>query len=108
MGKKEKKREKAETIPENGDPESNGKRSKKKKRRNTEEAEQQQNDDVPSIAEIPTVTIALPGSIVDNTQSLELATRVIHSSLLERLPFYSKLCYIYFIFGLYLLLMEAT
>lgn len=26
--------------------------------------------------EIPTVTIALPGSIIDNTQSFELATRV--------------------------------
>ncbi|XP_057805953.1 uncharacterized protein LOC131020919 [Salvia miltiorrhiza] len=77
MGKKEKKREGAENMEAlgNGGLESNEKRSKKK-RKNIDKVEQQQNDDVPSTTEISTVTIALPGSIINNTQSLELATRL--------------------------------
>ncbi|XP_041001037.1 putative methyltransferase C9orf114 isoform X2 [Juglans microcarpa x Juglans regia] len=47
----------------NGNPR---KKIKKKKKRTDEETE-----------EIPTVSIAVPGSIIDNTQSFELATRVI-------------------------------
>lgn len=49
----------------NGNPH----KKKKKKKRTDEETE-----------EIPTVSIAVPGSIIDNTQSFELATRV-HLSL---------------------------
>lgn len=52
----------------NGNPH---KKIKKKKKRTDEETQ-----------EIPTVSIAVPGSIIDNTQSFELATRV-HLSLLS-------------------------
>ncbi|KAL1569467.1 putative methyltransferase C9orf114 [Salvia divinorum] len=74
---KKKKLERTENIGalENGGHESNEKRSKKK-RKNVGKVEEQQNDDVPSTTKIPTITIALPGSIINNTQSLELATRL--------------------------------
>lgn len=45
------------------------KKEKKKKKRNME-----RNGVEPK--EIPTVSVAVPGSIIDNAQSLELATRV--------------------------------
>ncbi|KAL3507957.1 hypothetical protein ACH5RR_033339 [Cinchona calisaya] len=77
MGKKKKERERAEREAEeqeianlelvNGD--SNEKKQKKKKRKNKEQ------NDVESY-ETPTVSIALPGSIIHNAQSLELATRL--------------------------------
>ena len=54
--------------------------------------------DVPNVEEKkneerPTVTIAIAGSIINNTQSLELATRVLSSSLLA--SFSENLSYIY-------------
>lgn len=78
MGKKEKREKKiahsTETVKDeieslaNGD--SNEKlRKKKKKKRNNEESDVDSNHR-------PTVSIALPGSIIQNAQSLELATRV--------------------------------
>ncbi|KAG6397348.1 hypothetical protein SASPL_143515 [Salvia splendens] len=76
MGKKEKekkrKTERAENTRalQNGVLDSNEKRSKKK-RKNVGEVEEQ-----PSPTETPTITVALPGSIINNTQSLELATRL--------------------------------
>ncbi|CAA0829147.1 Unknown protein [Striga hermonthica] len=48
----------------------------KKKRKNTEKGEESINNAVPLATEKPTITIALPGSIIDNAQSLELATRL--------------------------------
>lgn len=48
------------------------KRKKKKKQRRDDEKD----DAEPQAAVIPTVSIAVPGSIVDNAQSLELATRL--------------------------------
>lgn len=76
MGKKEK-REKAENCggSENGGLESNEKRSKKK-RKSRDKIEEHQNDDVSLTTERPTITIALPGSIIDNAQTHELATRL--------------------------------
>ncbi|CAK9173648.1 unnamed protein product [Ilex paraguariensis] len=49
---------------------SHEKRKKKKKKR-----EKEQNNNIEP-NELPTVSIALPGSIIDNAQSLELATRL--------------------------------
>ena len=85
MGKKKRAaREAAEEVTENG-PDDNAKaetklellnvdsserkKKKKKKKRNKEQNDGDSN-------ETPTVSIALPGSIIDNAQSLELATRV--------------------------------
>lgn len=45
---------------------------KKKKRKKKRKEEQKDVD----LNQTPTVSIAVPGSIIDNTQSLELATRV--------------------------------
>lgn len=45
------------------------KKKKKKKKRKEEQKDVDLN-------QTPTVSIAVPGSIIDNTQSLELATRV--------------------------------
>lgn len=56
----------------NGDSDDQNKKKKKKKKRDREK-----NDVV--VEERPTVSIAVPGSIIDNAQSLELATRVIIS-----------------------------
>ncbi|XP_043696945.1 putative methyltransferase C9orf114 [Telopea speciosissima] len=84
MGKK-KRRERTETDAENGeeknelknganvklingDAEGNKEEKKKKKRK------QENNND--TTKEIPTVSIAVSGSIIDNAQSLELATRL--------------------------------
>lgn len=52
----------------NGDSFSYDNKKKKKRKRD------QLNDGAP--IEVPTVSVAVPGSIIDNTQSLELATRV--------------------------------
>lgn len=52
----------------NGDSSSYDNKKKKKRKRD------QLNDDAP--IEVPTVSVAVPGSIIDNTQSLELATRL--------------------------------
>ncbi|CDO99020.1 unnamed protein product [Coffea canephora] len=85
MGKKKRAaREAAEQVTENG-PDDNAKvetklellnvdsserkKKKKKKKRNKEQNDGDSN-------ETPTVSIALPGSIIDNAQSLELATRL--------------------------------
>ncbi|KAJ4722405.1 Methyltransferase C9orf114 protein [Melia azedarach] len=51
-----------------GDDSHDNKKHKKNKKRD------KQNDDAPK--DVPTVSIAVPGSIIDNTQSLELATRL--------------------------------
>ncbi|GER25098.1 hypothetical protein STAS_00667 [Striga asiatica] len=48
----------------------------KRKRKNTEKGEESINNSVPLATKKPTITIALPGSIIDNAQSLELATRL--------------------------------
>lgn len=82
MGKKEK----GETAQNNaafanGGSESNEKRPKKK-RKNRDKVKEPQNDDVLLATEIPTITIAVPGSIIDNAQSFELATRVIFFSIM--------------------------
>ncbi|EPS65811.1 hypothetical protein M569_08966, partial [Genlisea aurea] len=50
-------------------------KQRKKKRQNDADFKQNQNGGS-SASEIPTVSIAVPGSIIDNTQSLELATRL--------------------------------
>ncbi|XP_051130106.1 uncharacterized protein LOC127250728 [Andrographis paniculata] len=80
MGKKDKR----ETAP-NHAPAANGGESgshekrAKKKRKNREKAEEEEPtaDDAVSLAtEAPTVSIAVPGSIIDNAQSVELATRL--------------------------------
>lgn len=55
----------------NGDSHTKMKKKKKKKERNETEKE------VNQAKGKPTVSIAVPGSIIDNAQSLELATRVI-------------------------------
>lgn len=68
--------DKAEIEPGlvNGDsPEK--KKKKKKKERNEREKEESE------AIEIPTVSVAVPGSIINNAQSLELATRVLLSYL---------------------------
>lgn len=62
----------AETNHElgNGDSHEEEKKKKKKKKREKEQKDSSLEDD------IPTVSIALPGTIIDNTQSFELATRL--------------------------------
>ncbi|XP_077218597.1 methyltransferase C9orf114 protein isoform X2 [Tasmannia lanceolata] len=50
----------------------NGENKKKKKMKN----KKSQTQDAAQKKEIPTVSIAVPGSIIDNAQSLELATRL--------------------------------
>ncbi|KAL0368009.1 UNVERIFIED_CONTAM: putative methyltransferase C9o [Sesamum calycinum] len=75
MGKKEKREtEQNDVSAANGGSESQEKH-RKKKRKNREKVEEPQNDAVLA-TDIPTVTIAVPGSIIDNAQSLELATRL--------------------------------
>ncbi|CAI9770993.1 unnamed protein product [Fraxinus pennsylvanica] len=59
----------------NGDSESHEKQSKKKKKHREKERERK-NDTLSLQNEMPTVSIAVPGSIIDNTQSFELATRL--------------------------------
>ncbi|GFQ06387.1 putative methyltransferase c9orf114 [Phtheirospermum japonicum] len=76
MAKKEKRgAAQIDASMENGVPESHEKQPKKK-RKNREKVKEPQNDAVSLATEIPTRTIALPGSIIDNAQSLELATRL--------------------------------
>lgn len=84
MGKKQKKAE-AETDAErvendkaeneleldNGD-------SHKKKRRKKNKERNEIDREVIEAKEIPTVSVAISGSIINNAQSLELATRVLH------------------------------
>lgn len=53
----------------------NGDSHKKKKKKKNDKKEGDKAKD------IPTLSIALPGSIIDNTQSYELATRVFFSPL---------------------------
>lgn len=91
MGKKERKREIAQNDAsfENGGSDSHEKHAKKK-RKNREKVKEQQNDAVPSSTEMPTITVAIPGSIIDNAQSLELATRVrflVYHILFQKLLF---------------------
>ncbi|KAK6146085.1 hypothetical protein DH2020_019954 [Rehmannia glutinosa] len=76
MGKKEK-RETAQYDASlaNGGSESQEKHPKKK-RKNREKVKEPHNDAVSLATETPTITIAVPGSIIDNAQSLELATRL--------------------------------
>lgn len=61
----------------NGDTHKMKKKLKKKERKKMIEME----DD--EAKEIPTISIAVPGSIIDNAQSYELATRVHFPSLLS-------------------------
>ena len=83
MGKKQKKAE-AETDAgrvENDKAENeleltNGDSHKKKKKKNKERNESDK--EVIKAKEIPTVSVAISGSIINNAQSLELATRVLH------------------------------
>ncbi|XP_031276572.1 putative methyltransferase C9orf114 [Pistacia vera] len=78
MGKKKKRAEleaEPHTTSENHEPQneldlSNNKMKKKKKKKKRDH----QNDDASN--ELPTVSIAVPGSIIDNAQSVELATRL--------------------------------
>ncbi|KAL3828813.1 hypothetical protein ACJIZ3_017615 [Penstemon smallii] len=72
MGKK---KEKQHETEQNGSSFSNEKHPKKKRKKG-EKPKDQQNDCVSLANEIPTVSIALPGSIIDNVQSFELATRL--------------------------------
>ncbi|XP_042517186.1 putative methyltransferase C9orf114 [Macadamia integrifolia] len=88
MGKK-KKRERAETEAENGeeknelgngvdaklingDADENKEETRKKEKKNKRQKEKNNE----KTKEIPTVSIAVSGSIIDNAQSLELATRL--------------------------------
>ncbi|KAL5541623.1 hypothetical protein UlMin_009333 [Ulmus minor] len=75
MGKKKKREgEEENQKPENEVEQlelSNGDSQKKRKRKKKKDKKE---DDEPK--EIPTVSIAVPGSIIDNAQSLELATRL--------------------------------
>ncbi|KAL0434428.1 UNVERIFIED_CONTAM: hypothetical protein Slati_2777100 [Sesamum latifolium] len=74
MGKKQKREtEQNDVCAANGGSESQEKH-RKKKRKNREKVEEPQNEAVLA-TDISTVTIAVPGSIIDNAQSLELATR---------------------------------
>ncbi|KAL6535321.1 hypothetical protein OROMI_026695 [Orobanche minor] len=75
MGKKQK-RETAQddAFVANDIPESHENQSKKRK--STEKVKESQNDAVSLATETPTTTIAIPGSIINNAQSLELATRL--------------------------------
>lgn len=87
MGKK-KKRDESEAVEASNAEESevlelvNGddshqtkqEKRKKKKRKGNEQAGSAAAE--PRASVIPTVSVAVPGSIVDNAQSLELATRV--------------------------------
>lgn len=75
MGKKKKRRSDFEAETENNAAENeteriNGNSRSKKKKNKTHKDKCQATD-------IPTLTIAVPGSIIHNAQSLELATRVI-------------------------------
>ncbi|KAL0367564.1 UNVERIFIED_CONTAM: putative methyltransferase C9o [Sesamum radiatum] len=75
MGKKQKREtEQNDVSAANGGSESQEKH-RKKKRKNREKVEEPQNEAVLA-TDVPTVTIAVPGSIIDNAQSLELATRL--------------------------------
>jgi len=83
MGKKQKKAE-AETDAERVENDkaenelelTNGDSHKKKKKKNKERNESDK--EVIKAKEIPTVSVAISGSIINNAQSLELATRVLH------------------------------
>jgi len=55
-------------------------KTKKKKQKKTQEPADKENGKAESEQIVPTVTIAIPASIIDNAQSLELATRVMFSS----------------------------
>jgi len=87
MGKKQKKAE-AETDAEGVENDkaenelelTNGDSHKKKKKKKNKE--RNESDKVIKAKEIPTVSVAISGSIINNAQSLELATRVL-------LPLYS-------------------
>lgn len=68
MGKKKKKRDEAELVNGNSDEANHREKNKKKKERREIERDEPK--------EIPTVSIAVAGSIIDNAQSLELATRL--------------------------------
>ncbi|KAG8373047.1 hypothetical protein BUALT_Bualt12G0130200 [Buddleja alternifolia] len=76
MGKQKKKKEEkreeraAQNDAANGGGSESSHPPKKKKRKDPE------NDAVPLPNETPTVTLAIPGSIINNAQSLELATRL--------------------------------
>ncbi|KAG6766093.1 hypothetical protein POTOM_030159 [Populus tomentosa] len=84
MGKKQKKAE-AETDAERVENEkaenelelTNGDSHKKKKKKKNKERNESDKE-VIKANEIPTVSVAISGSIINNAQSLELATRVLH------------------------------
>lgn len=57
--------------------------AKKKKKKKSKEEEEKANVEEKKKEERATVTIAIAGSIINNTQSLELATRVTSLSLLS-------------------------
>lgn len=60
----------------NGDGGGSEKTKKKKKKKKTQDVEDKENRKADSEKIIPTVAIAIPASIIDNAQSLELATRL--------------------------------
>lgn len=72
------------------------KKQSKKKRKNSEKSQSLPNDTVPSVKDTPTVSIALPGSIIDNAQSLELATRVT-TNLLAIFSYCVAFCFVFMI-----------
>ncbi|XP_023911911.1 uncharacterized protein LOC112023534 [Quercus suber] len=86
MAKKKKRaRAEAESQPEpqnevelvvSGDSNDNEKKKKKKKKQKKQTNKADNDHEEEEAKEIPTVTIALAGSIINNAQSLELATRL--------------------------------
>lgn len=72
----------------NGDDSHQTKQEKKKKKKHKGDEKGASPAGEPRASVIPTVSVAVPGSIVDNAQSLELATRVFLSLSLSALYSY--------------------
>lgn len=85
----------------NGDSNDNEKTKKKKKKKQKKQTNKADNDHEEEEAkEIPTVTIALAGSIINNAQSLELATRVpLSLPLFISYYLYLFICFLFFSVG---------
>ena len=73
-----KRRDEVDSEPHTLNHSNGGSHEKRKKKKSRTREEEQKNllVDDDDVITIPTVSIALPGSIIDNTQSFELATRV--------------------------------
>lgn len=84
MGKKKRTDPEADTElsgPQNEGEHANGDTHKMKKKLKKEEKKRKLKMKDDEAKEIPTVSIAVPGSIIDNAQSYELATRVLFRPL---------------------------